>query len=175
MAGRFTHGRKLKKGLNFNTSTMIDLEPLKCEHLLIDNYVGRLAYIAENEPYVVPSTYYFLKEERSILCFASNGHRINSLRKHDKVTFQVDRIESFRHWESVQVHGRFEELTGDSAKQYLKQFAEGVQRTIDHKNAERPHFLSHFSGRLQEVEMPVVYRIAVTLITGKSVHDLNAN
>ncbi len=35
---------------------MIDLEPLQCEHLLSDNYVGRLAYIADNEPYVVPST-----------------------------------------------------------------------------------------------------------------------
>ena len=98
---------------------MIDLEPLQCEHLLSDNYVGRLAYIADNEPYVVPSTYYFHKEEKSILCFASNGHRINALRKHDKVSFQVDRIESFRHWESVQVHGRFEALAGASAKPYL--------------------------------------------------------
>ena len=151
---------------------MIDLEPLQCEHLLNDNYVGRLAYIADNEPYVVPSTYYFLKEEKSILCFASNGHRINALRKHDKVSFQVDRIESFRHWESIQVHGRFEELAGNAAKQYLKHFAEGVQRTIDRKNAERPHFLSHFSGRLQEAEMPVVYRIAVTDITGKLVKEL---
>lgn len=150
---------------------MTDLKPFQCERLLADNYVGRLAYIANNQPYVVPSTYYFDPQEKSILCFASNGHRVDSLRKHDKVSFQVDKIESFRHWESVQVHGNFQELTGNRAKHYLQLFAEGVQRTIDHKNAERPHFLSHFSGRLQEAEMPVVYRIAVTEITGKSVEE----
>ncbi|MEQ5791463.1 pyridoxamine 5'-phosphate oxidase family protein [Muricauda sp. NFXS6] len=154
---------------------MTNLEPLKCEKLLMDNYVGRLAYIADNEPHVVPSTYFFDKDEKSILCFASNGHRINALRQYNKVSFQVDHIESFRHWESVQAHGNFQELTGESAKQYLKHFAEGVQRTIDHKNADRPHFLSHFSGRLQETEMPVVYRIAVTQITGKSVNDFIQN
>ena len=150
---------------------MIDLEPVQCEQLLVDNYLGHLAYIANNEPHVVPSTYFFDKDEKSILCFASNGHRVNSLRKYNKVSFQVDCVESFRRWQSVQVHGTFQELTGDSAKLCLKHFADGVQRTIDHKNAERPHFLSHFSGRLQETEMPVVYRIAVTKIIGKSVED----
>ncbi|MFD2099114.1 pyridoxamine 5'-phosphate oxidase family protein [Flagellimonas iocasae] len=151
---------------------MIDLEPVQCEQLLVDNYLGHLAYMANNEPHVVPSTYFFDKDERSILCFASNGHRVNSLRKYNKVSFQVDSIKSFRHWKSVQVHGIFQELTGDSAKSCLKRFSDGVQRTIDNKNAERPHFLSHFSGRLQEAEMPVVYRIAVTKMIGKSVEDL---
>lgn len=150
---------------------MTDLEPIKCEQLLADNYVGHLAYIADNQPYVIPSTYYFLKNEKSILCFASNGHRINALRKCNKVSFQVDRIKSFRDWESVQVHGCFHELTGNRAKQYLKHFAEGVQETIDLKNAQRPHFLSHFSGRLQEEEMPVVYFIVINQMTGKSVKD----
>ncbi|WP_192938404.1 pyridoxamine 5'-phosphate oxidase family protein [Flagellimonas sp.] len=150
---------------------IIDLEPIKCNALLTDNYVGRLAYIADHEPHVVPSTYFFDADQGCILCFASNGHRINALRKCNKVSFQVDRIESFRHWQSVQVHGTYQELAGDRAKECLKRFAEGVERTIDHKNAERPHFLSHFSGRLQEAEMPVVYRIAVTKITGKSVEN----
>ncbi|MBO0323759.1 pyridoxamine 5'-phosphate oxidase family protein [Muricauda sp. CAU 1633] len=152
-------------------SMISDLEPIKCTGLLADNYVGHLAYIANNEPHVVPSTYFFDEEHKCILCFASNGHRINALRKYNKVSFQVDSVESFRYWQSVQVHGTFEELTGDYAKLCLKRFADGVQRTIDHKNAERPHFLSHFSGKLQETEMPVVYRIAVTKITGKSVED----
>jgi len=148
------------------------MEPVQCEQLLEDNYVGHLAYISDNEPHVVPSTYFFDKGKKCILCFASNGHRVNALREYNKVSFQVDSIVSFRHWESVQVHGSFQELTGDYAKQCLKQFAEGVARTIDQKKAERPHFLSHFSRRLQASEMPVVYRIAVTQITGKAVEDL---
>nr|WP_321413341.1 pyridoxamine 5'-phosphate oxidase family protein [uncultured Allomuricauda sp.] len=151
---------------------MKDMDPVQCEQLLEDNYVGRLAYISENEPHVVPSTYFFDKDEKFIICFASNGHRVNALREYNKVSFQVDRILSFRHWESVQAYGIFQELTGDHAKYCLKQFAEGVERTIDQKKAERPHFLSHFSGRLQASEMPVVYRIAVTRIIGKAVEDL---
>ncbi|MCR9227909.1 MAG: pyridoxamine 5'-phosphate oxidase family protein [Flavobacteriaceae bacterium] len=153
-------------------SIVLDLEPVKCDKLLSENYIGRLGYIADNEPYVVPSTYFYDKDQKSILCFASNGHRINALRNYNKVSFQVDSIESFRNWQSVQVHGDFHELTGDYAKYFLKHFAEGVQQTIDSKNAERPHFLSHFSGKLQESEMPVVFRISVTRITGKSVKDL---
>ena len=62
---------------------MTDMEPVKCEKLLADNYVGHLAYIADNEPHVVPSTYFFDEDRKCILCFASNGHpgsfRIESL------------------------------------------------------------------------------------------------
>ena len=69
---------------------MKDMEPVQCEQLLEDNYVGHLAYIADNEPHVVPSTYFFDKGAKCILCFASNGHRIAALREHNKVSFQVE-------------------------------------------------------------------------------------
>ena len=130
---------------------MKDMEPVQCEQLLEDNYVGHLAYIADNEPHVVPSTYFFDKGAKCILCFASNGHRIAALREHNKVSFQVDCIVSFRHWESVQVHGVFQELTGDNAKYCLKQFAEGVERTIDQKKSGAPPFFKSFFRKVASI------------------------
>ncbi|WP_149273044.1 pyridoxamine 5'-phosphate oxidase family protein [Pareuzebyella sediminis] len=148
-----------------------DLEHIKCTGLLEENYVGRLAYIYENEPHVVPSTYFFDKNNKRLLCFASNGHRIHALRQYNRVSFQVDQVESFRSWKSVQVHGIFEELAGERAKNGLKLFVDGVQNTIEHKNVERPNFLSLFSSKLQETDMPVVYSITLTKITGKAVTE----
>lgn len=48
-------------------STIADLELVKCTGLLTDNYVGHLAYIANNEPHVVPSTY-FLTRMKRVFC-----------------------------------------------------------------------------------------------------------
>jgi hypothetical protein len=36
---------------------------------------------------------------------------------------------------------------------------------------ERPNFLSLFSSKLQETDMPVVYSITLTKITGKAVTE----
>lgn len=151
--------------------SLVNLKVIDCKGVLEDNYIGRIAYIADNVPHVVPSTYFFDRYKERILCFATNGHRINALRMYNKVSFQVDHIESFKNWKSVQVHGIFEELTGNEAKDSLKRFVDGVQGTIEKKNAERPSFLSHFSTKLQEAEMPVVYSIVLNEITGKSITD----
>lgn len=144
-----------------------NLETAKCKEALGANYIGRLAYVFDNKPHIVPTTYYYDDKEKAILCFAANGHRLQAMRKEEQVSFQVDEIESMEDWRSIQVHGTFQELHGLEAGKYLKRFAEGVQDTIDLKREERPKFIQHFSTTLQQSEMPVVYRILVTDIIGK--------
>lgn len=144
-----------------------DLEISECLEVLGNHFIGRLSFIWGKSPHIVPVTYFHDAEEKSILSYSAEGHKLNAMRQHGSVAFQVDDIESIQNWRSVQVHGRFEELTGSTAKKYLHRFAEGVQDTIARSKNEHPKFIQDFSNRLQNGNIPVVYRIHLTDIMGK--------
>lgn len=144
-----------------------NLELSKCLEMLSKNYIGRLAYISGKKPYLVPITYFHDADEESIIGYAPEGHKIQAMREYEWVTLLVDDIESIQNWRSVQVQGRFEELTGSTAKKYLHRFAEGVQDTIKQSKGGHPKFIQDFSARLQNENIPLVYRIAITGIIGK--------
>lgn len=148
-----------------------NLELTECLDLLGNNYIGRLAFVSHGDPYTVPITYFHDPEEKCILSYASEGHKIEAMRNHDSVALQVDEIKSIQEWKSVLVHGEFEELQGSTAKKYLHRFAEGVQNAITSKKGMVPKFIQDFSSRLQRGGIPIVYRISIYDITGKFRHD----
>lgn len=135
--------------------------------ILRKNYIGRLAYIANGEPYVVPITYYYDGDNNSIISYTSEGHKIQSMRINRTVSLQVDEITSVNHWRSVQVHGLFEELEQIDAKFQLHVFAEGVKKVIAEWEEEIPRFIGEFSSKLKGEGLPVVYRIKIQEITAK--------
>lgn len=145
-----------------------DLEIEECLEILCNNYIGHLGYISGKSPFVIPITYFHDADEKCILSYSSKGHKIEAMRRDKHVSFQVADIQSIQDWRSVQIHGTYEELNGSTAKKYLHKFAEGVQETIDGLEGEKPKFISDFSSRLQEREMPIVYRIRVKGISGKA-------
>src|SRR5262249_16378472 len=77
--------------------------------LLGTGRVGRLGFVAEGEPYVVPMDYVF--EEMCIYAHSLLGHKIRALRGEPRACFQVDRVADDLHWSSVMVHGTYEEIT----------------------------------------------------------------
>ncbi len=159
------------KATDNENTTIKNMETSECLKLLGDNYIGRLAYVSGGTPYINPITYYHDAEEKCILSYSSPGYKIEAMERHGSVAFQVDDIQSIQQWRSVLVHGNFEELEGSTAKKYLHRFAEGVQRTILKKEGETPKFIQDFSSRLQEREIPIVYRINITDIMGKFRED----
>ncbi len=144
-----------------------DLKLEECLELLGKNYIGRLAFVGGKSPYVLPITYFHDAEDRCILSYSAQGHKLDSMRIYKWVSFQVDRIESIQNWKSVLVHGNFEELTGSTAKKYLHKFAEGVQETILKNEGVSPKFIQDFSSRLSQRGIPIVYKINITDISGK--------
>lgn len=136
--------------------------------LLRDNYIGRLAFVSFQRPYVLPITYFFDIEEKCILSYSGEGHKIDAMRKNTAVVLQVDNIESIQNWKSVQVHGEFEELHGSTAKLYLHKFAEGVQETVHRTKESNVRFIQDFSNRLQQKQNPIIFRISISDIIGKS-------
>lgn len=77
----------------------------------------------EGYPYTVPVSY-VLKGDKLFIHSAKEGHKIDSIKKNDKVTFCViekDQViqETFTtHFRSVSIFGRARILTDDSKKQY---------------------------------------------------------
>ncbi len=144
-----------------------NLELSECLNLLGRNYLGRVAFIFQGDPYIIPITYFHDANEKCILSYAAKGHKIQAMRNYGSVAFQVDEIKSIQEWKSVLVHGKFQELEGSTAKNYLRKFADGVQQTIKQKKGKAPQFIRDFSSRLQKNSMPIVYKISVEDIQGK--------
>ncbi len=144
-----------------------NLKKRASQDILKKNYIGRLAYMAKGEPYVVPITYYYDDDNNSIISYASEGHKIESMRNNRTVSLQVDEITSVNHWRSVLVHGLFEELEQIDAKFQLHVFAEGVKKVIAEKDKDNSQFIGMFSSKLESEVPPVVYRINMQRITAK--------
>jgi len=146
---------------------MRDLKENECIQILRNNYLGHLSFMAKKSPYILPITYYYDPSNNTILGYSAEGHKINSMRKNASVSLEVEEVESNDNWQSVLVHGTFEELHGIDAKYYLHQFAEGVKSIITQKEHTHPEFISEFSSKSSSKKIPVVYRIKILEMTGK--------
>lgn len=144
-----------------------NLDTTQCLDLLGNNYIGRLGFISGKSPCVIPITYFHDAEEKCIISYSYVGHKVESMRRFPSVSLQVDNIENVQHWQSVLIHGKFEELKGSSAKQFLHKFTEGVKKIIIEKKGGQAQFISDFSSKLTGKETPIVYLIRITNISGK--------
>ncbi|TLP71880.1 pyridoxamine 5'-phosphate oxidase family protein [Maribacter sp. ACAM166] len=146
----------------------INLDKNECIELLEQNYIGRIAYISSGFPHIVPLTYYYDPETKTIISYSSEGHKIKEMRKNIAVCLAVDEITSVSNWKSVLAHGTFEELSRIDAKHMLRKFAEGVKNIIHTKTGGNPKHISEFSAKNDAKDSPIVFRINISELTGKS-------
>ncbi|EDP70437.1 hypothetical protein FBALC1_06758 [Flavobacteriales bacterium ALC-1] len=144
-----------------------NLEDKEIEFILENNYIGYLGYIFNNKPYVVPITYHFDKESNAIICYSGDGHKMNAMRKNNIVSLQVGEIETVNQWKSILVHGTFEQHFGSDAKSYLHKFSLGVKDVIIEREHRKANFISEFSSKIYKDDIPSVFLIKITEITGK--------
>ncbi|NNK39197.1 MAG: flavin mononucleotide-binding protein, partial [Winogradskyella sp.] len=85
-----------------------NLKENRSVNILHNNYLGNLSYISNNEPYVIPITYFFDKKRNIIICYSSIGHKIKAMRKNPSVSLIVANVHSIENWESVLVLGTYE-------------------------------------------------------------------
>lgn len=143
------------------------LDEEECLLLLKNNYLGHLAYIYQNQPYMVPMTYFFDNKLNSIICYSAEGHKINAMRKNHRVSFQVTEIESVHNWKSVLVYGNYEEVSGSEIKLKLQAFSMGVKNIIKHKENRELSLISEFSSKIYKNDLPITFMIKIEDITGK--------
>src|SRR5690606_31359874 len=151
-----------------------NLEEKEITFILENNYIGQLGYIYQNRPYVVPITYYFDKENDSFICYSADGHKMNAMRKHTSVSLLVSDIDTVTQWKSVLAHGTFKQHFGSEAKAYLHKFSLGVKHIIMEKDHKQVNFISEFSSKIYNDEIPAVFIIKIEEVTGKKRNTFNA-
>lgn len=143
------------------------LNPEELTELLSHNYIGRLGYIAHGSPYVIPITYFYDEETKSIISYSGEGHKIKAMRKNSLVSLEVDEIESIYDWKSVLIHGTYTELERIDAKHALHQFSNGVKDILRRTEKRDAQFISEFSSKIYFDGNPIVFRIKIDEIKGK--------
>jgi len=148
---------------------MKDLTRAECLEFVSDNYIGRIGFISNGIPIILPITYYYDQEHHCILSYSGAGDKIVAMRKNNQVSILVDHITSFVEWKSVLIIGHFEELSGTDAKYQLHIFSEGVKKVMVKSGHQRPSFIKDFSNTLNSHGVHTVYRIKIMEIKGKTV------
>ena len=135
--------------------------------LLSTNYIGSLGYVYQNKPFITPITYFYDKEQNTIICYSALGHKIKALRKNNSVSLSVTDIDSVNQWKSVLVRGTYEEQEGNTAEALLHQFSLGVKDLILRKELRDLDFIDQFSSKVYEDAIPVVFTIKIEEISGR--------
>ncbi|MBO6632773.1 MAG: pyridoxamine 5'-phosphate oxidase family protein, partial [Psychroserpens sp.] len=138
-----------------------------CEKILAANYIGQLAYIRQKRPYVAPITYFYDSKINAIIGYSAEGHKIEAMRKNNLVSMGVSEIDSINHWDSILVHGRYEELIGSTAKAHLHDFSLGVKDLIMKREHRKLDFISQFSSKIYKDDFPIIFLIHIEEMTGK--------
>ena len=146
---------------------ILKLGKSKCRTLLSNNYIGHLAYIYKNRPFVIPVTYYYDDSTNALFGYSGDGHKINALRINNAVSLEVAEIESVNTWKSVSVQGAFYELEGSTAKINLHKFSEGVKSVVRIKEGRDLKYLSEFSSKIYKEGPPIVFKIDIEELTGR--------
>lgn len=81
---------------------------------LHQQHLGRLAFIKDDKPYIVPL--FFLFSAGALYSFTTDGQKVDAMRKYPKVTILFDQINKVDDWQSVMVHGEYIEITGEGNK-----------------------------------------------------------
>ncbi|MCT4630412.1 pyridoxamine 5'-phosphate oxidase family protein [Winogradskyella sp.] len=138
-----------------------------CSEIFNNNYVGYLSYISNNKPYVIPITYFYNEKDKYIVCYSGNGHKINAMRKHNSVSLNVSDIYNNNKWQSASAHGQYKEIDKSNAKLYLHEFSLGIKNIVLRKERKDLDFISEFSSKIFDMEIPVVFLIKIDNMTGK--------
>jgi nitroimidazol reductase NimA-like FMN-containing flavoprotein (pyridoxamine 5'-phosphate oxidase superfamily) len=139
-----------------------ELTAEECTELLRRHNLARLACAREGQPYVVPIHYSFDAERRCAYAFSTLGQKVSWMRENPLVCLEVDEIVDKDHWSSVVVYGVYEEIQDADGEEDARRRAEGL---FQHRRQWWLPATAKLPGR--EPHAAVVYRIAITRVTGR--------
>lgn len=128
---------------------------------------GHLGCNDGSKTYVFPMSYIYFSDY--ILCHSRGGRKIEIMRRHPQVCFQIDEIKDFSHWQSLIVWGTYEEIKdADEFENAKKQF---INKPLDIKfslSSKPPNEVAD-SRRIEKAAMTelVFYKINITEISSR--------
>lgn len=91
-----------------------NLDDKAIEDLLHQQLIGRLGINGDKRPYVVPVSYAY--DGQFIYGFTHEGLKVELLRQHPEVCFEVENTDNISNWKTVIAWGKFEELPQGSLR-----------------------------------------------------------
>jgi uncharacterized protein len=140
-----------------------ELTRAQCLEVLMRVNVGRLGCARHNQPYIVPVSFYFDGTDACLYSFSTVGQKIRWMRENPRVCVEVDEISDHKHWTTVIVTGRYEEIR--SAKS-----ASAAQSRALELFQQRSDWWLPAVGKVvarDEHDTRVVYRIHVDQVSGR--------
>ena len=137
--------------------------------VLKGNITGRIGCTDGVKVYVVPVSYAF--NGNYVIAHSKEGMKIDMMRAHPHVCFQVDEIDNYANWRSVIAWGDYEEITDPRERYYAMKY---LVSHLMHMQVSETAGLDE----MQKVTMehahepdhhprPVVYRIRLNEKTGR--------
>jgi nitroimidazol reductase NimA-like FMN-containing flavoprotein (pyridoxamine 5'-phosphate oxidase superfamily) len=145
---------------------LAELTQAEIEDVLANSSFGRIGCVDEGVVYIVPVNYRY--EGDAVQCYSLEGMKLQMMRNHPDVCFEVEEIKDQHHWKTVICWGIFEEITNEAELAKLRpHYTEYVLRQrvtlstgapADHSEEIRPD---------PKPGNPVFYRIRLTKFTGR--------
>lgn len=145
------------------------LAKAQCEALLAAGYYGHLACYDGKDPYIVPVTY--LYKDDCAYGFTREGKKIDIMRKHPRVCFQVEHIDNGFTWQSVMAWGEFQEVLDEKTVQAMKlQLAHQYGKITVRERAlpVSPMITDMHKHQYGDIDNSIIYRIKIDRMTGKA-------
>jgi uncharacterized protein len=139
-----------------------ELTPTQCAEALQRNHVGRLGCSKDGQPYVVPISFSFDREQRCVYSFSTVGQKVHWMRENPLVCLEVDDILDKNHWQTVVIFGRYEEIQDSLDESEARRRAEELLQ-------QRSEWWLPAAAKVgsRERHAVVVYRIHIDRITGR--------
>jgi hypothetical protein len=141
-----------------------ELNEQQMTNVLSSQVIGRLACSDGKYPYVIPITYLF--DGGSIISQSFEGKKLDIMRKNPNVCLQVDIVMDLNTWQSVLIHGQFEELTGQEAIDAYETLCEKIMPLMTNNIDEKGKINQESKNDAYKIKNKI-FKIRIIEKTGK--------
>ncbi|WOS65401.1 pyridoxamine 5'-phosphate oxidase family protein [Sinorhizobium fredii] len=142
----------------------------ECNQVVRAGHVARLACCKEGRPYIVPITYAFAGN--CLYFFSMPGRKIEWMRANPNVCLQVEEFFGDRHWKSVLVFGRYQELPPEG--QWHREHMHAWTLLERRPNWWEPGGLKPGRRELATCSSHVFFSVDIEEMTGRAAYDAEA-
>lgn len=136
------------------------------DHIVRSQMIGRIGCSAKGKVYVVPTAYAY--DGNYIYAHAKEGMKINVMRKHPRVCFQLDVIENLASWRSVILWGEYEELTSRPLQlKAIKLLNDRFTPVTMSESAKPSANVPRGPEKVEKLKRAVLYRISISEKSGR--------
>ncbi|HEX4956611.1 MAG TPA: pyridoxamine 5'-phosphate oxidase family protein [Lacibacter sp.] len=140
------------------------------EEVLQENILGRIGFIQNNKPKIIPINY--LYNGKYIIAHSAAGEKIKAMRNNPTVCFEVEAVKNQQNWKSVLAEGVYSEIL-DERERYeaMKLFVDKMLKLKVSTTAHPPEMHTSRQHSAKPNPTVVIYKIYLSEKTGRFEND----